>query len=116
MSVVLVTGCSSGGIGYALQVLVDLVLTHLSLATRCERFAAEGCRVYATARRLEAMTGLDSHPLISLATLDVTNDADVIRVVEQVVAEAGRIDILVNNGGIHSIILAKCSTHYMQRA
>ncbi|KAJ7631185.1 oxidoreductase [Roridomyces roridus] len=85
--VVLITGCSSGGIGYAL----------------CERFAAEGCRVYATARRLEAMTGLDSHPLISLLTLDVTNDDDVRRVMEQVVAQAGGIDIVVNNAGLMGI-------------
>ncbi|KAJ7438014.1 oxidoreductase [Mycena galericulata] len=82
--VVLVTGCSSGGIGYAL----------------CERFAADGCRVYATARRLEAMAGLDAHPLISLATLDVTREEDVCRVVDLIVAEAGGIDILVNNAGV----------------
>ncbi|KAJ7246297.1 oxidoreductase [Mycena haematopus] len=81
--VVLVTGCTSGGIGYAL----------------CERFAAEGCRVFATARRLETMSGLAAHPLISLQTLDVTVDEDVHRVVALIVAEAGRIDIVVNNAG-----------------
>ncbi|KAJ7170104.1 oxidoreductase [Mycena filopes] len=85
--VVLVTGCSSGGIGYAL----------------CERFAAEGCLVYATARRLEAMEGLKAHPLIKLNTLDVTSDEDVRRVVEVVVAEAGSIDIVVNNAGVMGI-------------
>ncbi|KAJ7446425.1 oxidoreductase [Mycena galericulata] len=85
--VVLVTGCSSGGIGYAL----------------CQRFAAEGCRVYATARRREAMAGLDAHPLISLDTLDVTSDEDVRRVVERIVAEAGYIDIVVNNAGVLGI-------------
>jgi len=85
--VVLVTGCSSGGIGYAL----------------CERFAAEGCRVYATARRLEAMEGLKAHPLVKLNTLDVTSDEDVRRVVDAIVAEAGRIDIVVNNAGVMGI-------------
>ncbi|KAF7339275.1 NADPH-dependent 1-acyldihydroxyacetone phosphate reductase [Mycena sanguinolenta] len=85
--VVLVTGCSSGGIGYAL----------------CERFAAEGCRVYATARRLEAMSGLAAHPLISLQTLDVTVDEDVHRVIAHIVAEAGQLDIIVNNAGFISV-------------
>ncbi|KAJ7897090.1 oxidoreductase [Mycena olivaceomarginata] len=87
--VVLVTGCSSGGIGYAL----------------CERFAAEGCRVYATARRLEAMAGLDAHPQVSLQTLDVTVEEDVHRVVNLIVAEAGQIDIVVNNGAVNSVQL-----------
>ncbi|KAJ7492400.1 oxidoreductase [Mycena latifolia] len=85
--VVLVTGCSAGGIGYAL----------------CERFAAEDCRVYATARRLEAMGDLGAHPLITLQTLDVTSDEDVRRVVELVVAEAGQIDIVVNNAGVMGV-------------
>ncbi|KAF8215981.1 oxidoreductase [Mycena galopus ATCC 62051] len=85
--VVLVTGCSAGGIGYAL----------------CERFAAEGCRVYATARRLEAMSGLGAHPLISLQTLDVTVDEDVSRVIDLVVAETGQLDIVVNNAGFMGI-------------
>ena len=40
--VVLVTGSSEGGIGYAL----------------CKAFAAKQCRVFASARRLEAMAGL----------------------------------------------------------
>ncbi|KAJ6575349.1 oxidoreductase [Mycena capillaripes] len=85
--VVLVTGCSFGGIGYAL----------------CERFAAEGCRVYATARRLEAMGGLAAHPLISLQTLDVTSDEDVRRVVHLIVAQAGCIDVVVNNAGVMGV-------------
>ena len=40
--VILVTGCSEGGIGYAL----------------CKAFASKQCRVFASARRLEAMEGL----------------------------------------------------------
>ncbi|CAK5280304.1 unnamed protein product [Mycena citricolor] len=85
--VVLVTGCSEGGIGYAL----------------CERFAAEGCRVYATARRQDAMAGLDQHPLISTHTLDIGIEEDVRRVVDQVVEEQGQIDIVVNNAGVMGI-------------
>ncbi|KAJ7751259.1 oxidoreductase [Mycena maculata] len=83
--VVLVSGCSSEAL------------------LRCERFASEGCRVYATARRLEAMAGLDAHPLISLEKMDVTSDADVRRVVELIVAQVGRIDIVVNNAGVMGV-------------
>ncbi|KAJ7070818.1 oxidoreductase [Mycena amicta] len=90
--VVLVTGCSRGGIGYALQVQVQYL---------CERFAAEGCRTYATARRLESIgAGLADNPLISVHILDITNDSDVRRVLELVIEESGRIDIVVNNAGL----------------
>ncbi|KAJ6621098.1 hypothetical protein B0H10DRAFT_2018699 [Mycena sp. CBHHK59/15] len=85
--VVLITGCSEGGIGFAL----------------CERFAAAGCTVYATARRLEAMVGFAGRARIHALALDVTDGADVRRVVERVVAEAGRIDIVVNNAGVMGI-------------
>ncbi|KAJ7293106.1 oxidoreductase [Mycena rebaudengoi] len=80
--VVLITGCSAGGIGYSL----------------CEHFAQSGCIVYASARRLESMAGFNS-PLIKTLTLDVTNGADVRRVVAHVVEDAGKIDIVVNNAG-----------------
>jgi len=49
------------------------------------------------------MAHLSAHPLISLQTLDVTSDADVLRVVELIVAEAGHIDIVVNNAGMIAI-------------
>jgi len=52
---------------------------------------------------VEAMAGLSAHPLISLHALDVTSDADVLRVVELIVAEAGHIDIVVNNAGMIAI-------------
>jgi len=80
--VVLVTGSSKGGIGFAL----------------CEEFAAKGCNVYATARRVEAMEGL-KHPNIERLALDVTNDANVNAVVATIVEREGRIDIVVNNAG-----------------
>ncbi|KAE9391101.1 oxidoreductase [Gymnopus androsaceus JB14] len=81
-SVVLITGCSTGGIGAAL----------------CEEFAAKGCKVYATARNPAKMEGF-SHPMIEKLPLDVTSDEDVKRVVEQIAGKEGRIDILVNNAG-----------------
>ncbi|KAI0668748.1 oxidoreductase [Trametes maxima] len=80
--VVLITGCSRGGIGFAL----------------CEEYAAQGCKVYATARRLEAMEGF-KHP-VELLKLDVTNDENIREVVKTIVDKEGRIDVLVNNAGV----------------
>ncbi|OSD05587.1 oxidoreductase [Trametes coccinea BRFM310] len=80
--VVLVTGCSNGGIGFAL----------------CEEYAARGCKVYATARRLEAMEGFE-HPVEKLR-LDVTDDENVQVVVKTILEREGRIDVLVNNAGV----------------
>ncbi|TBU54880.1 oxidoreductase [Dichomitus squalens] len=81
--IVLVTGCSQGGIGAAL----------------CEEYASKGCKVYATARRLEAMHGF-THGSIELLQLDVTNQNSIDAVVNQIIEKDGRIDILVNNAGM----------------
>jgi NAD(P)-dependent dehydrogenase (short-subunit alcohol dehydrogenase family) len=48
------------------------------------------------------MADLAAHPLISLQTLDVTSDEDVRHVVHLIVAEAGHIDVIVNNGSFGS--------------
>ena len=88
MSVVLITGCSTG-IGLA-------TATHL---------AAQGHRVWASARRPEAAPQLmelmasDPAPLAAIA-LDVTDNASVARAVELVLDQEGRIDGLVNNAGV----------------
>ncbi|KAI0363752.1 NAD-P-binding protein [Pilatotrama ljubarskyi] len=81
--VVLVTGCSKGGIGFAL----------------CEEFASRACIVYATARRLDAMDGF-THDNIHKLTLDVTNDEKVQEVVNTIIEREGQIDVLVNNAGV----------------
>lgn len=64
---------------------------------RCEQYAAQGCNVYATARSVEKLEGLpkDVHKL----RLDVCLDEDVDRAIKEIVEEAGRIDIVVNNAG-----------------
>lgn len=66
---------------------------------RCEAFAAQGCIVYATARKLQAIEGL-AHANIRHLALDVTSDDNVKVVVQAIVAAEGQIDILVNNAGI----------------
>jgi NADP-dependent 3-hydroxy acid dehydrogenase YdfG len=81
MSVVLITGCSSG-IGAATA--ADLV--------------AHGHTVYATARRPETLKALADKGCHTLA-LDVTNEESMAAAVAAVEDEAGSIDVLVNNAG-----------------
>ncbi|KAI6026910.1 hypothetical protein PISMIDRAFT_121733 [Pisolithus microcarpus 441] len=84
--VVLVTGCSTGGIGF-----------HL-----CEEFAEKRCIVYATSRKLETMQGFQ-HDTIRAMALDVTGDEDISAVVQKILEEQGKIDIVVNNAGALAI-------------
>jgi NAD(P)-dependent dehydrogenase (short-subunit alcohol dehydrogenase family) len=88
MAVVLISGCSSG-FGYASAVA----------------FARAGDTVYATVRarakgtaleQLAAAEGLD----IRLVVLDLRETSSFGTVVEAIVQQAGRIDVLVNNAGI----------------
>lgn len=79
--VVLITGCGSG-IGKA-----------LALA-----FHQQGHRVYATARRLQAMQDLASQGIQTLA-LDVTQAADIQRVLDELSANGRVVGMQVNNAG-----------------
>ena len=88
MANVLITGCSSGfGKLAALQ------------------FARKGDTVYASMRNTskgkELEEARDAEGLkIKLLELDVTDDASVSAAISKVIAEAGQIDVLVNNAGI----------------
>ncbi len=79
--VVVITGASSG-IGEAATRLLS---------------QKKGFRVYAGVRNVERTT-----PMINVqyGQLDVTGDASVIKFIDWVLAEAGRIDVLINNAGI----------------
>jgi NAD(P)-dependent dehydrogenase (short-subunit alcohol dehydrogenase family) len=77
----LITGCSSG-IGRA----------------AAHAFLDEGWTVYATARNPADIEALGEAGC-ELATLDVTEQADVDRVVDRILDEEGAIDALVNNAG-----------------
>lgn len=79
--IVLVTGASSG--------LGEAVARSL---------AASGDRVYGTSRRPLA-TGLDSTGAFRLIGMDVEDERSVAAAVALVVAEAGRIDAVINNAG-----------------
>jgi len=55
-----------------------------------------GYRVFGTSRRAAA----ESADGVTMLACDVTDDASVAKMVEEVLAKAGRIDLLVNNAGI----------------
>jgi NADP-dependent 3-hydroxy acid dehydrogenase YdfG len=78
---VLITGCSSG-IGHA----------------TAEHLAAEGWKVYATARRPETISNLKESGCETLA-LDVTDEASMSAAVKAVSDAEGAVGVLVNNAG-----------------
>jgi NAD(P)-dependent dehydrogenase (short-subunit alcohol dehydrogenase family) len=82
--VALVTGASSG-IGAATAI----------------KLKSLGYIVYAAARRTDRMAGL-AEIGIEVRTLDVTDDASMVALMDAIIAASGRIDILVNNAGYGS--------------
>jgi NAD(P)-dependent dehydrogenase (short-subunit alcohol dehydrogenase family) len=78
VKVVLVTGGSSG-IGQAI----------------CKRLSAQGHRVFGTTRRAG-----DQPNGYRLVDMDITDEASVLRGVDEVLRQAGHIDVVVNNAGL----------------
>src|SRR5215203_295238 len=78
---VLITGCSSG-IGWA----------------TAERLARRGWTVYATARKVQAISPLEESGC-RLLPLDVTDENSMRRAVEEVERQEGAVGVLVNNAG-----------------
>ncbi|WP_156397836.1 oxidoreductase [Duganella sp. Root336D2] len=79
-TVVVVTGVSSG-IGRA----------------TAEKLARRGCRVFGTVRDIAGASPLAG---VELVEMDVRSDTSVKQAFQQIVARAGRIDVLVNNAGV----------------
>ncbi|MFO1393169.1 MAG: SDR family NAD(P)-dependent oxidoreductase [Steroidobacteraceae bacterium] len=82
---ILITGCSSG-IGAALA----------------REFARRGHRVYATARRKDALAPLEPLGIRGLQ-VDVDDDATIAAAFDTVMSEAGQLDLLVNNAGFSKV-------------
>jgi NADP-dependent 3-hydroxy acid dehydrogenase YdfG len=78
---VLITGCSSG-IGRA----------------TAERLAADGRKVYATARRVESISELKEKGCETLS-LDVTDESSMAAAVDAVKQAEGAVGVLINNAG-----------------
>jgi NAD(P)-dependent dehydrogenase (short-subunit alcohol dehydrogenase family) len=78
---VLVTGASSGmGKDFALRLI------------------SAGYAVYGAARRVERMKDIEAAGGTALS-MDVTDDATVVAAIDRIIAERGRIDVLINNAG-----------------
>lgn len=60
-----------------------------------ENLAARGHQVFGTSRR-----PLPDMGKVRMLVLDITDDALVSSAIEQLIAEAGRIDVLINNAGV----------------
>ena len=67
----------------------------------CRALQGAGFTVYAAARRMDQMAGLAADGM-TIVQVDVTDDRSLVALVDQVVAETGRIDVLVNNAGYGS--------------
>ena len=81
---VLITGCSKGGIGFALA----------------ESFQRRGFRVFASARTLSKMSPLEDLPMVTLLTIDVTSSSSIAAAVKAIETETGgELHCLINNAG-----------------
>lgn len=81
---ILITGCSTGGIGHALAL----------------SFQKRGLIVFASARKLSSMSSLSTLPNVHLVSLDVTSTTSVTEAFEVVKSKTGgKLDYLVNNAG-----------------
>lgn len=77
-------------------VLITGVSTGIGRATAI-KFAAHGCRVFGTVRNTGTAQAI---PGVTLIEMDVRNEDSVRRGIESIIAQAARIDVLVNSAGV----------------
>ncbi|KAI9207295.1 putative short-chain dehydrogenase [Polychytrium aggregatum] len=84
--VIVITGCTTGGIGHALV----------------KAFSTMGCRVFATVRRADAAVDLVSldDPNVTVVIMEITDRESVKRAITAIVQRVGKIDMLINNAGV----------------
>src|ERR1700709_2317505 len=79
-----------------------------------ERLARDGYRVFAAMRDIVGRNRSHADALrsqkISVVELDVTDDGSVDRAIASILAEAGNINVLVNNAGIASVGVTEAFT------
>jgi NADP-dependent 3-hydroxy acid dehydrogenase YdfG len=79
-----------------------------------ERLARDGYRVFAAMRDITGRNRSHADALrsqkIGVVELDVTDDRSVDRAIASILAEAGKIDVLVNNAGIASVGVTEAFT------
>ncbi|KAF2850854.1 NAD(P)-binding protein [Plenodomus tracheiphilus IPT5] len=81
---ILISGCTTGSAGHALAL----------------EFAAQGLRVFATARSLKSLAGLEEKGIETL-TLDVTSAESIAALKAEITTRTGgKLDMLFNNAGI----------------
>ncbi len=66
-----------------------------------KKLLADGYIVYTAARRVEKMADLEKHGAIPVK-MDITNENDIVNLVEKIEQQHGGVDILVNNAGFGS--------------
>jgi len=100
--IVLISGCSTGiGLHTALLLAND---------------PKKSFKVYATMRNLDKKTALEEQgnknldDTLIIKHMDVSSDESVNRVVKDVFAKEGKIDVLINNAGIGCVTVLECMT------
>ncbi|HHQ4567655.1 TPA: oxidoreductase [Aeromonas hydrophila] len=61
------------------------------------KFAEQGCRVFGTVRNMATANLIAG---VELIEMDIRDEASVERSIQTIIAQAGRIDVLVNNAGV----------------
>ena len=79
-----------------------------------ERLARDGYRVFAAMRDIASRNRSHADALrsqkIGVVELDVTDDGSIDRAIASILAEAGKINVLVNNAGIASVGVTEAFT------
>lgn len=68
---------------------------------RCEEFARQKCKVYASSRKIETISDFEDKTIEKIS-LDVTSDESVQNALKHIIDKEGKIDVVVNNAGLIS--------------